>query len=213
MQAADPSWEIIQKYFPDLTEEQQRLFQELYPIYYDWNTQINVISRKDTHLFYERHVLHSLAIAKLLPLSEGSIVLDVGTGGGFPGIPLAIMFPTSSFHLVDSIGKKIKVVNDVADQLGLINVKGEQARVEEMKLKYDVIVTRAVAPLNTLRHWTSKKLLKKSEQKITGLICLKGGNLTEEIIESKLKAKVFNLADHFKEDFFETKKLVWVKKF
>lgn len=212
MTAADPSWELILKYFPDLSEQQQDLFQRLYPVYYDWNVQINVISRKDTHLFYERHVLHSLAIAKLLPFSQGTMVLDVGTGGGFPGIPLAIMFPECSFHLVDSIGKKIKVVNDVADQLGLENVKGEQARVEEMKLKYDAVVTRAVAPLLTLKRWTSNKLIKKSDQKINGLICLKGGDLNQEIIEAKAKAKVFSLADHFKEEFFETKKLVWVKK-
>ena len=211
MQAADPNWDIILKYFPELTGQQQELFQRLYQVYFDWNVQINVISRKDTHLFYERHVLHSLTIAKLLPFSDGTMVLDVGTGGGFPGIPLAVMLPECTFHLVDSIGKKIKVVNDVADQLGLDNVKGEQTRVEDLKLKYDTIVTRAVAPLNTLRHWTSKKLIKKSDQKIKGLICLKGGNLSEEIIEAKVKAKVFNLADHFKEEFFETKQLVWVK--
>lgn len=212
MQAADPNWDIILQYFPDLTAEQKHLFERLYPTYFDWNTKINVISRKDTHLFYERHVLHSLAIAKLLPFSDGTMVLDVGTGGGFPGIPLAIMFPECNFHLVDSIAKKIKVVADVAEQLELENVKAEQARVEELKLRYDAIVTRAVAPLITLGRWTKGKLIKKSNQKVTGLICLKGGDLTDEIIEARMKPRLYNLSDHFEGEFFETKKLVWVKK-
>lgn len=212
MQAADPSWEIILQYFPDISDEQKNLFERLYPIYFDWNTKINVISRKDTHLFYERHVLHSLAIAKLLPFSDGTMVLDVGTGGGFPGIPLAIMFPECNFHLVDSIAKKIKVVADVAEQLELENVKAEQARVEELKLRYDAIVTRAVAPLITLGRWTKGKVIKKSNHKVTGLICLKGGDLTDEIIEAKMKPRLYSLSDHFEGEFFETKKLVWVKK-
>ena len=208
----NPNWEIILQYFPEISEQQKDLFERLYPVYYDWNTKINVISRKDTHLFYERHVLHSLAIAKLLPFSDGTMVLDVGTGGGFPGIPLAIMFPECNFHLVDSIAKKIKVVADVAEQLELENVKAEQARVEELKLRYDAIVTRAVAPLITLGRWTKGKLIKKSNQKVTGLICLKGGDLTDEIIEAKMKPRLYSLSDHFEGEFFETKKLVWVKK-
>ncbi|MFT4682176.1 MAG: 16S rRNA (guanine527-N7)-methyltransferase [Granulosicoccus sp.] len=212
MESANPSWDIVLKHFPDITPEQQSLFERLYEVYLEWNAQINVISRKDTHLFYERHVLHSLAIAKLLPFTDGTMVLDVGTGGGFPGIPLAILYPNCTFHLVDSIAKKIKVVKDVAEQLGLDNVKAEQARAEELKFRYDVIVTRAVAPLASLAGWTKGKLIKKSNQKITGLICLKGGDLTEEIIEAKMKPKLFNLADHFEGEFFETKKLIWVKK-
>ena len=212
MEPANPSWDIVLKHFPDITAEQQKLFQQLYEVYAEWNAMINVISRKDTHLFYERHVLHSLAIAKLLPFSDGTMVLDVGTGGGFPGIPLAILFPECTFHLVDSIAKKIKVVQDVADRLNLDNVKAEQGRVEDLKFRYDVIVTRAVAPLITLGRWTKGKLTKKSNQKITGLICLKGGDLTDEIIEAKVKPKLFNLKEHFDGEFFETKKLVWVKK-
>ncbi len=212
MALADPTWDIVLDHFPDIKPSQQKLFEQLYGLYADWNAQINVISRKDVHLFYERHVLHSLAIAKFLPFSKGTMVLDVGTGGGFPGIPLSILYPDCTFHLVDSIAKKIKVVQDVAEQLGLENVKAEQARVEELKFQYDVIVTRAVAPLTTLARWTKGKLIMKSAKKVTGLICLKGGDLTEEINEAKMNPKVFNLSDCFEGEFFETKKLVWVKK-
>jgi len=212
LEPANPSWEILLEYFPDITLEQQRLFERLYAVYSEWNSQINVISRKDTYLFYERHVLHSLAIAKLLPFSEGTMVLDIGTGGGFPGIPLAILYPDCNFHLVDSIAKKIKVVQDVIEQLGLDNVQAEQGRVEDLKIRYDVIVTRAVAPLITLRRWTKGKLIKKPNQGITGLICLKGGDLTDEIIEAKMKPSLYNLSDYFDGDFFQTKKLVWLKK-
>ena len=212
MHAPDPNSDIISNYFPDLTQHQKEQFEQLYPLYVHWNAKINVISRKDTGLFYLRHVLHSLAIAKLLPFQDGTMVLDVGTGGGFPGIPLAIMFPNCNFHLIDSIAKKVKVATDVAAQLDLDNVKVEQGRVEELKFRYDVIVTRAVAPLLTLKRWTSGKLIKRSDKKINGLICLKGGDLTNEIIEAKLKPKLFNLSDHFKDEFFETKKLVWVRR-
>jgi 16S rRNA (guanine527-N7)-methyltransferase len=212
VEPANPSWGIVLKHFPDITLEQQKLFERLYELYSEWNAQINVISRKDMHLFYERHVLHSLAIAKLFPFSDGTMVLDLGTGGGFPGIPLAILYPNCTFHLVDSIAKKIKVVQDVAEQLGLDNVKAELGRVEDLKYRYDAIVTRAVAPLAQLTKWTKGKLIRKSNQKITGLICLKGGDLTEEIIEAKMKPRIYNLSDHLDGEFFETKKLIWLKK-
>lgn len=207
------SWEIILKYFSELTDTQKQQFQALYGVYQDWNAQINVVSRKDFHLFYERHVLHSLAIAAVADLEEGTSVLDVGTGGGFPGIPLAIMFPECRFRLVDSIGKKIKVVNAVAEAIGLDNVKAEQARMEQGREKYDVIVTRAVAPLAQLKHWLAGKLDAKSKKNVTGLFCLKGGDLTEEIIEARVKANLYNISDLFEEEFFETKKVVWVQKF
>lgn len=207
------SWEIILDYFGDLTDLQKQQFAALYDVYLEWNNQINVVSRKDFHLFYERHVLHSLAIAAVAEFEDGTRILDVGTGGGFPGIPLAILFPNCRFHLVDSIGKKIKVANGVAEAIGLTNVKAEQARMEQGLQKYDVIVTRAVAPLAQLKHWLVGKLDAKSKKSVSGLFCLKGGDLTEEIIQARVKAELFNIQDIFKEDFFETKKVVWVKKF
>ena len=213
METTPVSWEIILKYFSDLTETQKQQFQDLYDLYEDWNAQINVVSRKEFHLFYERHVLHSLAIAAIADFESGSKVLDVGTGGGFPGIPLAIMFPGCQFHLVDSIGKKIKVVQGVAHELGLKNVRAEQLRMEQVKDQYDVIITRAVAPLLKLKNWLNGKLIKKSSKSVTGLICLKGGDLTEEIINARVKANLYDIADLFDEEFFETKKIVWVKKF
>lgn len=211
--SAPISWEIILKYFDGLTEEQQRQFAALYDAYDEWNAQINVVSRKDFHLFYERHVLHSLAIAAVADFEDGTQILDVGTGGGFPGIPLAIMFPECQFHLVDSIGKKIKVVNAVAEAVGLQNVKAEQARMEQGREKYDVIVTRAVAPLAQLKHWLVGKLDAKSKRSVKGLFCLKGGDLTEEIIEARVKANLYDISDLFEEEFFQTKKVVWVKSF
>ena len=213
METTPVSWEIILKYFSDLTETQKQQFQDLYGLYEDWNAQINVVSRKEFHLFYERHVLHSLAIAAIADFESGSKVLDVGTGGGFPGIPLAIMFPECEFHLVDSIGKKIKVVQGVADEFGLQNVRAEQVRMEQVKDQYDVIVTRAVAPLLKLKNWLNGKLIKKSNKATIGLICLKGGDLTEEIINARVKANLYDIADLFDEEFFETKKIVWIKKF
>jgi 16S rRNA (guanine527-N7)-methyltransferase len=213
METTPVSWELILKYFSGLSDKQKEQFQNLYPLYEDWNAKINVVSRKEFHLFYERHVLHSLSIAAVAELEDGSKVLDVGTGGGFPGIPLAILFPECQFHLVDSIGKKIKVVQGVAESLGLENVRAEQVRMEQVKDKYDVIVTRAVAPLLKLKNWLNGKLDAKSSKSVKGLICLKGGDLTEEIIEARVKADLYNISDIFEEEFFETKKVVWVPKF
>lgn len=207
------SWEIILKYFGNLTDVQKQQFAALYDAYFEWNTQINVVSRKDFHLFYERHVLHSLAIASVVDFEDGTKILDVGTGGGFPGIPLAILFPECQFLLVDSIGKKIKVANGVAEAIGLKNIKAQQARMEQGREKYDVIVTRAVAPMAQLKHWLVGKLDAKSKKSVKGLFCLKGGDLTEEIIAAKVKANLYNISDMFEEEFFETKMVVWVEKF
>ncbi len=211
--SAPVPWEIILKYFDGLTAEQKQQFAALYDVYLEWNNQINVVSRKDFHLFYERHVLHSLAIATVADFEDGTSILDVGTGGGFPGIPLAILFPKCQFHLVDSIGKKIKVASEVANAIGLQNVRAQQARMEQGREKYDVIVTRAVAPLAQLKHWLVGKLDAKSKKAYAGLFCLKGGDLTEEIIAAKVKANLYNISDSFEEEFFETKKVVWVPKF
>jgi 16S rRNA (guanine527-N7)-methyltransferase len=201
----------VYKHFPKLTATQQEQFAKLKPLYEEWNAQINVISRKDMDSFYVHHVLHSLAIAKAAPFDDGTVVLDVGTGGGFPGIPLAIMFPTCTFHLVDSIGKKIKVVDGVADALGLENVTAEKARVEHLPHTYDVVVTRAVAPLSTLKHWLRERLDTATWKSVHGLIALKGGDLAAEIAEAKVKAKLIPISDLFEEEFFGTKTLVWVK--
>lgn len=205
------SWEIILKYFSELTDEQKRQFAMLYDVYADWNAKINVISRKDFHLFYERHVLHSLAIAAVTEFETGTKVLDVGTGGGFPGIPLAILYPDCTFHLVDSIGKKISVVKGVVEAIGLNNLTSEQLRMEQVKGTYDVIVTRAVAPLAKLKQWLQGKLKRRSDKSVAGLFCLKGGDLTEEIIEARIKANLYNISDSFEEEFFQTKKVVWIK--
>lgn len=213
MEPTPVSWEIILKYFSELSDKQQEQFQCLYALYEDWNAKINVVSRKEFHLFYERHVLHSLAIAAVADLEDGSKVLDVGTGGGFPGIPLAIMFPQCQFYLVDSIGKKVKVARGVAGSLGLENVRAEQVRMEQVKDKYDIIVTRAVAPILKLKNWLNGKLDAKSTRSVKGLICLKGGDLAEEIIEARVKANLYSIKDLFEEEFFETKKVVWVPKF
>lgn len=213
MDSAPVSWEIILKYFTELTDAQKQQLQALYAVYEDWNAKINVVSRKDFHLFYERHVLHSLAIAAVADFEDGTTILDVGTGGGFPGIPLAIMFPACKFHLVDSIGKKIKVANEVAEAIGLTNVTAKQARMEQGKEKYDVIVTRAVAPLAQLKHWLVGKLDCKSKKSVGGLFCLKGGDLTQEIIDARVKANLYDIGSMFEEEFFQTKKVVWVKKF
>ena len=202
---------LILKYFPDLTDKQQAQFARLLPLYEEWNAQINVISRKDMDAFYVHHVLHSLAIAKALPFEKGTKVLDVGTGGGFPGIPLAIMFPECAFHLVDSIGKKIKVVNEVVAALGLENVTAAHARVETLPDRYDVVVTRAVAPLAQLRQWVQNRFEPRSPMAVRGRIALKGGNLTDEVIEAKVKAQLIPFSGLFEEEYFETKTVVWVK--
>ncbi|MBG42538.1 MAG: 16S rRNA (guanine(527)-N(7))-methyltransferase RsmG [Aequorivita sp.] len=200
--------ELILKYFPNLTELQQQQFIQLQGLYEDWNLKINVVSRKDIEELYLRHVLHSLGIAKIQSLMPGSKILDVGTGGGFPGIPLAILFPEVQFHLVDSIGKKIKVVEEVVAGLQLQNVKTTNARVETVSGNYDFIVSRAVAQMETFVHWVNGKIAKKSlHERRNGILYLKGGDLTEEL-KIYTTATVFPLSDYFEEDFFETKSVV-----
>ncbi|MDG2193558.1 MAG: 16S rRNA (guanine(527)-N(7))-methyltransferase RsmG [Polaribacter sp.] len=200
--------EIIQKYFTNLTETQLDQFSKLQELYQDWNLRINVVSRKDIDELYLRHVLHSLAIAKVMEFQPGAKVMDVGTGGGFPGIPLAILFPETQFHLVDSIGKKIKVVHEVVQGLGLENVKSSNCRVEEVKDTYDFIVSRAVAQMETFVRWTKGKISKKQRHELkNGILYLKGGDLTEEL-QKYTSATLYDLSDYFDEDFFETKKVV-----
>ncbi|WP_100613371.1 16S rRNA (guanine(527)-N(7))-methyltransferase RsmG [Confluentibacter citreus] len=202
--------ELILKYFPHLTEDQITKFTALQSLYEDWNLKINVVSRKDIDELYLRHVLHSLGIAKFISFNEGSNILDVGTGGGFPGIPLAIMFPDSSFHLVDSIAKKIKVVDEVVEGLGLENVKTTNSRVEDITGHYDFIVSRAVAAMPTFVHWTKGKIAKEQKHTIkNGVLYLKGGDLEEELKDYK-NIVVYNLSDYFSEEFYETKKLVYL---
>jgi 16S rRNA (guanine527-N7)-methyltransferase len=201
----------ISKYFQNLTDTQKEQFAALYDLYLDWNSKINVISRKDIENLYEHHVLHSLAIAKVLKFKDSTAVMDVGCGGGFPGIPLAILFPNVHFHLLDSIGKKIKVCTEIATAIGLENVSFRHARVEEEKDKFDFVVSRAVMPLSELVKFTKKNI--KSEQKNAlpnGLICLKGGELHHEILPFKNKAMLYDVSDWFKEEFFKTKKAVYV---
>ncbi len=200
--------EIIHKYFKDLTAIQIEQFSKLQELYKDWNLKINVVSRKDIDELYLRHVLHSLAIAKVVQFKPGSKVLDVGTGGGFPGIPLAILFPETQFHLVDSIGKKIKVVNEVIKGLGLTNVKTTNGRVEEVKDTYDFIVSRAVAHMETFVRWTRGRIAKKQNHDLkNGILYLKGGDLSGEL-KLYTSATIYDLTDYFEEDFYETKKIV-----
>lgn len=201
--------QIIQKYFPNLNEKQLQLFGQLESLYAEWNAQINVISRKDFSEFYERHVLHSLAIAKFIRFTPGTKILDVGTGGGFPGIPLAIYFPEVKFHLVDSIGKKIKVVTNVYQSLNLKNVSAEQIRAEQIKDKYDFVVSRAVTRLPEFIPWVRKNISAKQHNAIpNGIIYLKGGDLTEELKPFKKQVFVQEIEKYFEEDFFDTKKIV-----
>lgn len=200
--------ELILKYFTNLTEDQIEKFKKLEALYHDWNLKINVVSRKDIDELYLRHVLHSLAIAKVIQFKDGSKILDVGTGGGFPGIPLAIMFPECSFHLVDSIAKKLKVVNEVVDGLGLTNVKTTHSRVEDIDDTYDFIVSRAVAIMPTFVRWIKGKIAKKQNHELkNGILYLKGGDLTEELKDYKT-VKIYNINDFYTEDFYETKKVV-----
>jgi 16S rRNA (guanine527-N7)-methyltransferase len=202
---------IIQHYFKDLTEHQIAQFDQLYDLYSFWNAQINVISRKDIDELYERHILHSLGIAKFCTFKPGESVLDVGTGGGFPGIPLAILFPETAFHLVDSIGKKIKVVTEVASALGLQNVKASHLRAEQVPGKFDFVVSRAVTRLIDFYPWVKGKFNKESKNAIpNGILYLKGGDLQEEIAESRLKAELYPLSAYFKEEFFDTKYVVYI---
>ena len=200
------------KYFPDITPLQLQQFEQLPELYNFWNNQINVISRKDIDQLYERHVLHSLGIAKVMPFLPGENVLDVGTGGGFPGIPLAILFPETQFFLVDSIGKKIKVVQEVAAALGLKNLKAAHLRAEQVDEKFDFVVSRAVTRLKEFYPWVKGKFNKDSKNILpNGILYLKGGDLGEEIAESGLKVKQYYLKDFFDEEFFETKQVIYVK--
>jgi 16S rRNA (guanine527-N7)-methyltransferase len=205
------SAEFIFSYFPDLTDEQKKQFIQLEPLYKDWNEKINVISRKDIDQLYLHHVLHSLGIAKIISFADGTQVLDVGTGGGFPGIPLAILFPKAHFHLVDSIGKKITVVKEVAAGLGLKNVTAQQIRAEEITNMFDFVISRAVTELTPFVGWVRKLFAPKSFNAIqNGIFYLKGGDLTQELKPFGNKVKINDLKDHFKEDFFETKKVVYL---
>ena len=201
--------DIILKYFPELTEDQQKKFITLSELYREWNSKINVISRKDIAELYTKHVLHSLSIAKFTDFTDGTKILDVGTGGGFPGIPLAIMFPNASFHLIDSIGKKIKVVEAVASELELKNVSQQQIRVENLKERYDFIVSRAVTAFPDFVKLCRNKIKKEQRNAITnGILYLKGGNFNDEIKPFKNRISVIPLTDFFEEPFFETKKLI-----
>jgi 16S rRNA (guanine527-N7)-methyltransferase len=201
----------ITTYFPELSEQQLEQFEALHTLYNEWNAKINVISRKDIAHIYLHHVLHSLAIAKVTSIKPGTDILDIGTGGGFPGIPLAIMFPKTQFYLVDSIGKKIKVVQAVAEALQLKNVRAEHLRAEKVKGRFDFAVTRAVAPLKTLYQWSRQKIKTKSQHDLyNGLICLKGGNLTQELDEVDLNYALYPIEDYFKEEYFKEKFVLYV---
>lgn len=200
--------ELLLHYFPDLTESQIKQFKCLQNLYEDWNSKINVISRKDIDELYTRHIIHSLGIVKVLEFKPGTRIMDVGTGGGFPGIPLAIMYPEVDFYLIDVIAKKIRVVNEVASALGLKNIKAEQKRAELVKDNFDFIVSRAVTNMPDFVGWVSDKVKKESKHQLrNGILYLKGGDLTEEL-SSFPNAIQYNLSDFFKEDFFETKKVV-----
>ncbi len=202
--------DLILKYFPNLTDEQLHQFEALESLYLDWNAKINVVSRKDIDELYLRHVLHSLGIAKVIQFSDNSSILDVGTGGGFPGIPLAILFPNCQFHLVDSINKKLKVVNAVADAIGLTNVKTTHSRVEAIDETFDFIVSRAVTAMPEFTKWVKGKVAKKQKNDLkNGILYLKGGDLTEEL-KQYTTVKAYLLSDYFEEDFFQTKKVIYL---
>lgn len=203
-------WKIISKYFEGLTAEQEHQFEALGALYEDWNAKINVISRKDIGNLYEHHVLHSLGIAKVISFKPGTKVMDLGSGGGFPGIPLAILFPEAKFHLIDSIGKKIRVATEISQSIGLKNVSFAHERVEEEKDKFDFVVSRAVMPLDDLVRLSKKNISKKQQNALpNGIICLKGGELQQEITHLKDRSIFWNLSDFFDETYFETKKVVF----
>ena len=203
--------DIILKYFPDLTERQREQFAALLPLYEGWNAQINVISRKDMEHFYEHHVLHSLAIAKVLQFKPMAEVLDVGTGGGFPGVPLAIMFPDARFTLIDSIGKKIKVVSDVIERIALTNTKAMQIRAEQLDGEFDFVVSRAVTTLGEFVPWVKNKISKSQYNDMrNGILYLKGGDLKNELFPFRHKVKTWDISDFFEEEFFETKKVIYL---
>ncbi len=203
--------EIIFHYFPSLSERQKDQINQLGNLYKEWNDKINVVSRKDIENIYINHVLHSMGIAKVMSFNPRADVLDVGTGGGFPGIPLAILFPETHFHLVDSIGKKITVVSEVSKALGLKNVKAEQIRAEQIKGKYDFVVSRAVTRMKEFYGWVNNKIKDDSTHALdNGILYLKGGDLDEEMNELKCPYSIYNLSDYFKEAFFETKRVVYV---
>lgn len=198
-------------YFPNISEKQKEQFSALYDLYLDWNSKINVISRKDIMNLYEHHVLHSLAIAKVLNFSNNTSIVDVGTGGGFPAIPLAILFPNVKFHLVDSIGKKIRVATEIANAIELKNCTFAHSRIEEVKEKFDFVVSRAVMPLSDLVRLSKKNIKKEQINALpNGLICLKGGELEQEVLPFKKIATLYNVSDFFAEDFFKTKKAVYL---
>lgn len=202
---------IITKYFPDLTEKQIEQFSALQGLYEHWNSQINVISRKDIESLYEKHVLHSLGIAKVMAFKPKTRIMDVGCGGGFPGIPLAILFPECNFYLVDSIGKKIKVVNEISSAIGLNNLRAEHKRAEEVKEKFEFIISRAVTEFPAFYKWVQNKVSKEQFNNLpNGILYLKGGDLTEELKDFKNRVVLYDLKDHFKEEFFETKKVVYL---
>lgn len=203
-----PDMDVIKQYFPELSSLQLKQFGQLEQLYREWNAKINVISRKDIDALYVKHVLHSLAIAKVQPFLSGSKVLDVGTGGGFPGIPLAILFPETEFVLIDSIGKKIKVVQAVVESLGLENVRAVHGRAEKVKGEFDFVVSRAVTQMDEFVRWVRKKIIKKNRHELkNGILYLKGGDLSKEL-QNFPNAKQFNIADYFFDPFFETKKVV-----
>ena len=202
--------DIILKYFPDILEKQIKQFSQLQELYNEWNSQINVISRKDMENLYLKHVLHSLAIAKVISFADGTKVLDVGTGGGFPGVPLAILFPKVEFLLVDSIGKKIKVVNEIANSIGLENLRAEHKRVEQVSGQFDFVVSRAVTRMKVFQQWVRKRISTKQKNTLfNGILYLKGGDLKEELQGIK-NIDLYSISKFFEEEFFETKKVVYI---
>ena len=202
---------LILKYFPEIIDEQKQQFEKLEQLYTEWNEKINVISRKDMDGLYEKHILHSLGIAKVMPFADGTKVLDVGTGGGFPGIPLAILFPEVSFTLIDSIGKKIKVVEAVSEGLGLKNVTAVHGRAEKLKEKFHFVVSRAVTQMPEFLRWLKGKFEKEQfNEKHNGVLYLKGGDLAKEL--AGLRCEIFQLKNYFEEEFFDTKKVVYLSK-